>query len=275
MSSKIFMADPDELYLIGRDTKDTQEHPLYDERVHEQFDAAFVQSILRKGVLKPILVRKVGEEVQVVDGRRRVINAREANIQRHVEKLELLKVPCMLEKGKDSDLFETMVAANCFQKAPSPIENARMLKRFLAFEGKTEKDAAEVFGVDIKTIGNWQKMDQLDTSVVKAVERDEISATAATKLATLPKKQQKKKLNEAKRQSNGKRVRVAMVAKQAGTKNLAFKAPSKKIVKKLAAHNEEYEVREISQDFIRGARWAIGDVPTEKVKGLKTLLKNL
>jgi len=270
--SNIFWIDPDDVILVGKDIKCSHEHELYDPRVHDDPDPAMVKNIIRVGVKKPILVRKVGDDIQVVDGRRRVINCREANIELAIDKKEEKRVPCMLEKGKDDELFETMIAANCFSKTPSPEQNAKMLKRFLAFPDKTEKDAAEVFGVDIKTIGNWKKMENLAPEVIEAIEKKEISATAASQLVRLPPKKQKAKLAEAKKATpKGKRVKVATIAKKAGTKNLAFVAPSKKLVKKLA----DVRTRVISTDFIRGARWAVGELETDKIKGLDALLKRL
>jgi ParB family chromosome partitioning protein len=74
-----FAVDPDNLIIIGLDTDDGPEHPLYDERVKLPLDESTVLNIMAIGVKEPVLVRKTDGNPEVVDGRRRTMHAREAN----------------------------------------------------------------------------------------------------------------------------------------------------------------------------------------------------
>lgn len=55
-----FLVGADEVVVVGLDTDDGAEHPLYDERVKDPVDEATVQSVMALGVLQPITVRKSG-----------------------------------------------------------------------------------------------------------------------------------------------------------------------------------------------------------------------
>jgi len=271
----LFLGNPDDVTLVGKDTQDGPEHPLYDPRVLEKPDPLMVANIKRVGVKKAVLVRRVDEEIQIVDGRRRIINAREANIELHDEGKEEIRVPMMLEKGKDEDLFETMVLANCFTKQPSPIENARLLERYLAFEGKSDADAAEIFGVTTRTIANWKDMLKLDPQVQQAVHQQWLSATAATKLVSLEPQQQQAALKELEATKKaGKRVTVTQAAKQANRASDTQNAPPKRVVRKLLALDpDDLWNAGLEEEFLKGVRWVLGDLPSEKVKGMKKLLR--
>jgi ParB family chromosome partitioning protein len=274
---QIFMGDPEDVTIIGRDTKDGPEHPLYDPRAHDDPDEFMVANIRRAGVKKPILVCKVDDQIVVVDGRRRVINARRANVELDIDGEEQIRVPMFLEKGKEDDLFETMVLANCFTKQPSPIDNAKLLERFLQFSDKTEQDAAQIFGVTTRTIANWKELLKLDPAVQKAVDNHELSATAAAKLTKLEPDEQKEALKELKESKpNGKRATVASVAKTAGNATASHKAPPKRVIRKLLALDEdELYNAGLDDQFLKAMRWMLGDIPSEKVKGMKKLLRKV
>lgn len=90
-----FAMDASDLTIIGLDTKDGPEHPLYDERIFLPIDEAMVRNIRAFGVIEAINVRKNGPNVEVVDGRQRVRHARIAS-QRNVEEgLPPILVPCL------------------------------------------------------------------------------------------------------------------------------------------------------------------------------------
>ena len=72
-----FGVDPDHLCVVGIDTKHKEgEHPLWDERIHRKLHEPFIANLMAVGVLEPILVRKNGETLEVIDGRQRVLSAR-------------------------------------------------------------------------------------------------------------------------------------------------------------------------------------------------------
>lgn len=74
----IFRLDPDELVIIGLDTDDGPEHPLYDASIKRPLNEATVQDIMLRGVQHAVTGRKNGDRVEVVLGRDRTRHAREA-----------------------------------------------------------------------------------------------------------------------------------------------------------------------------------------------------
>ncbi len=54
-------------------------HPLYDARVEREPAEAMILSIMRRGILVPMLITRDGDDVYVVDGRQRRSAALEAN----------------------------------------------------------------------------------------------------------------------------------------------------------------------------------------------------
>jgi len=75
----LFLVPPEKLVVIGLDTEDEPEHPLYDARVTLPIDQAMVADVAKFGVVQPIRARRNGDKLEVVVGRQRVRLAREAN----------------------------------------------------------------------------------------------------------------------------------------------------------------------------------------------------
>ncbi len=274
--STLFMVDPEELILVGRDTKDRAPHPLWDPRVLDDPDPRRVATIKRHGVIEPVVVRKVDGAVEVVDGRGRVIDCRAANIDLELEGKEQKKVPVKLNHGTDEEMFETMVITNHFTRKPSPVESAHLLNRYLSFEGKTEVDAVEIFGVTSRTIQNWIALLKLDPKVQGAVGEGKLSSSAAAKFVDLPKKEQRAKLKAlVKSTPDGKRVSVTKAARGTGKASATQRAPSKKVVRKLLAYDDTLESGGLEDQFVLGVRWALGDVKDTDVEGMTILLRKL
>lgn len=74
-----YKMSPEDITVIGLDTKDDESHPLYDGRIHMPLEEDTVLNMMEHGVLVPIRVTKDGKSAIVIDGRRRVLHAREAN----------------------------------------------------------------------------------------------------------------------------------------------------------------------------------------------------
>lgn len=264
-----FGMDPNDLTVIGFDTKDGPEHPLYDPRVLEPLDEHMVLNIMEFGVLETVIVRKNGDTVEVVAGRRRVLHCREANKRLAKQGSEEHHVPCMLRKGDNGKVMGVYISENEIRKDDSLTAKAAKLERYLE-TGKTEEEASVAFGVSVQSIRNWRKISDLDSSVVKAVESGKIKASAAWNLASLSREEQKAELE--KQLAAGGRVtakRTQKAAKKSRTGEETF-APGKRVINKVLRLNEETEI--LTRDFIRGVCWVLGDVNPVTVKGLTELI---
>lgn len=191
-----FWMSPDDLVVIGLDTKDGEEHPLYDVRVHLPPDDATVKNMMVYGVIKAVAVVKMDDgRVAVLDGRRRVINAREASDRLEKQGESRLRVKVIFGKGEDDFLFKMSRAANAGVLLDGPIVNARNAQRMIQ-RGATVEEAAVTFGVKKKTMEEWLSLLDLLPKVRKEVEKGVLAPSAAAELAKLPKAEQEQHLDE-------------------------------------------------------------------------------
>jgi ParB family chromosome partitioning protein len=246
--------DPDDIWIVGLDTEDGEEHPLWDPRSMLPVDDNLVKNIIAYGVLEPITVIKDGEMAQVVYGRQRVKAAREANKQLRKKGFEPIKVPCQYKRVPDEgELMGMMISENSLRQSESPMDNARKLARYLS-TGKTEQDAAITFGVTQTTIRNYLTLLDLDKGVQKLVEGGTMSASAAQPLAKLPRKEQ---MEEAKKliESGKATTRGAKSAanKKRGKKDTSM--PTKKQIRDVLGDDSI----KLHDEFRRGLRWVLGE----------------
>lgn len=190
-----FVFDPHEVVIIGIDTKDGPEHPLFDAESNAhpaEKDEPNIANVRTFGVLKPILFDRDGDRIIVVDGRTRVRWARcAAKIQRAAGE-EVLVVPGIPKRGDGAMLYGISRAANTHRPDDSPMSQARNAQRLIDM-GRSEAEAAVAFGVTLPTMRQWLSLLALDPKVQRAVERG-MAISAATPLAKLSRSEQVTKL---------------------------------------------------------------------------------
>lgn len=210
-------ASPDAVLVVGLDTKDGKEHPLWDPRVFLPLDEMLIRNIRVYGVIEPIVCEKVGETTLVVDGRRRVLHAREAVKRQLMAGEEPMKIPLIWKKGDAQRMIGTKESANRFRITDGPLTSARNCQRMVDM-GMSINDIANSFGVSDQTIRNWLQLLTLDADVIKAMEADELSTTSAMMFAPLTASQQRALLNEVKTKAGAKKTPVTEVKKKAAAK---------------------------------------------------------
>lgn len=236
-----FFIDPTKVTVIGLDTEDGPEHPLYDERVKKAIDPAMVANVKTFGVETPIMITKKGDQVLVVAGRQRVRWARAANEELVKEGVaELVEVPAVLHKGDDVALFGKMVTENEAREDDDILTKAEKAKRMMAMKkvggGEvTIEEVANRFGVTDRAIRQWLAVLELSPKVKKAVKDGRLTATAASKLQGKSVEEQEADLDELISEADAtgkKKVSTSQVKKKAkGTGS----GPSRKL---LAAMSE-------------------------------------
>jgi len=183
-----FRLDPAKLIIIT-DPK----HPLFDVSERHQIDEAMVRNIMCLGVKEPVLVSKDGDRLRVVDGRRRVLHAVEANKRLTKQGEPPLEIPVMLEKGDDEHLASVMVSLNEMRRDDTPLTKARKAASQIS-RGVPRAQVLVSFGVTSRTLSDWLLLVTLSAPVQKAVEVGLLSASAAAPLAAFPKAEQKERL---------------------------------------------------------------------------------
>jgi ParB family chromosome partitioning protein len=94
-------------------------------------------SIREKGVIEPILVRKVGGHFEIIAGERRF---------RAAGKAGLSEMPCVVRETTDAEMMELALVENLQRKDLSPFEEADGLKTLAEAYGYTHELMAEKLG---------------------------------------------------------------------------------------------------------------------------------
>ena len=183
--STYFNVDPDKLF-VATDPK----HPLYHVRVTWPLKETTIKSIMAKGVMEPIFVRKNGKILEVTDGRRRVLHAREANKRLVAMGSAPLRVPVIIKNESDKEAYKTGVILNGHREEETVSTRAEHANRLRGY-GYSDDEIADDLGVTKKSVLNWKRLKELSEAVRKAIDDGDISAFVAVEhLADLPRGEQ-------------------------------------------------------------------------------------
>lgn len=274
-----FLLAPEEVVVIGLDTSNGPEHPLWDERIKMPLQEEMIVSIMRQGVHTPIRVRKNGDKAEVVAGRRRVIHAREANRRLREQGKPPVSIPALVDRGEDLEQAGRALEENELRAGDPLMVKAQKAQRYLNMGGSID-DAAIHFGVSKTALQNWLALLDVDTSVKKAVAKGEISESAASKLARLSREEQKDALEqmvaEGKTTTAGAQaaVKKAKEKREDEPRAALSTAPGKRLLKKLLKAYDAGQV-ELPKEFIDGMAFAIGELEATEVEGMVEILEKL
>lgn len=264
-----FAMNPNDLVIVGLDTGDGNEHPLFDERAFMPLEEAMVLNIMVYGVIETVTARKDGAVPCVVDGRRRVLHAREANKRLEAMGEEPILVPVMLIKGDTERAEGISVSLNEHRKDDEILLKADKAMRMLSRNGDDFSKAAVAFGVTVATIRNWVKLAGLSPKVKDAVRSGALGATAATKLAGLSEADAEAEMENLIASGEKVTVEKATRARAERTGEKVVRGPSKKVLKRIAADGGAYG---LSEDFLLAIKLVLGEVDIADIAGVADLL---
>ncbi len=241
-----FTADPDRLTIVLDKTD-----PLYDQRAEEPACESLVRNILKRGVKQPVLVVRRGNEYAVVDGRRRVVAAREANRRSKEEGGLPIRVPVRLEYAHEAgDLLGILITCNENRKDDGPIQRAEKVRRYLDY-GRSEDNAAVEFGVSKMQIKKLLALLTLAPEIMKGIQKGIITATAAMEFAGLGHDEQRAAMQRVAADTPKKKKVSIKAAASAAGKPKQVLPKMKEVIAILA--DDMYK-----DDFKDGVRWARG-----------------
>jgi ParB family chromosome partitioning protein len=274
----LFRVDPETLTIIGIDTDDGPDHQLWDERIKLPIDEHMVLNIMDLGVREPIVVVVQGKGearvAAVVDGRQRVRHAREAN-KRLVKRGEpALQVPVIAEKGM-SEQEQTLLSASLNEiRQNDPVMTKAAKAARMKARGSTFQQIASAFGITEQTVGLWVNINSLTDTVKRAISDGHITPTAAGQLAGLKPEEQKAALAELLEEAatSGEKPTVDKAKNKVKSKKnggaMTVAAPQRRVLRRVV----EFGARVLSEDFLAGVRFAIGELNPKSVKGLTALM---
>lgn len=245
----VLSMDPDKLTLVT-DPK----HPLYDRRVHQAPNPKTVRNYRAQGVLEPVLFYKDPEtgENLVIDGRRRVINARELNrrlVEAGEEPITIPAIPKRVMRDSDKSFVGMMVSTNEIREEDSPINRAEKMARMLDV-GHTEDAIAVAFGVEVPTVRSALKLLDCCMAVRDAVEAEQITVSHALKLAKLSPDEQRAKVQALIDAADGKEGHARSRAQKAVLSGPAARVRPRKQI--------EAALAEATGERLAALRWVLG-----------------
>jgi ParB family chromosome partitioning protein len=124
------------------------------------------ESIKTHGVLQPLVVRKVGNEFQLIAGERRLRAAQAAG---------MTDVPVHVVEFNDQEVFEAALVENIQRSDLNAIEKAQGFKDYLDRFKITQDQLGAKLGIDRTTISNLLGLLNLPMSVQDAVRLGQIT----------------------------------------------------------------------------------------------------
>ena len=179
---------PEKIFIVGRDKRtdgriDGPEHPLWQDRATFDPHEDTVFSLMEGGLIEPVVVLEVGDYIELVAGRDRVISGREANRRRVEAGLEPMVFRVEVRRSL-KDAIRVKASENAIRRDLTPLQKAREVERALNF-GLTEAEAARAMGVDAGTLKRWLKLLSLDPAVQGALDEGQITQGAALALTEI------------------------------------------------------------------------------------------
>jgi ParB family chromosome partitioning protein len=135
-------------------------------------------SIKEKGIIQPVVVRRVGDGFELVAGERRFLAA---------QKLGMEQVPALvMEKLSKEEMIELSLIENLQREDLNPIDQASGYKRLLEECGLSQKQLSEKIGKDRSSIANTLRLLNLPEAIQGFVADGELSEGHARAILSLP-----------------------------------------------------------------------------------------
>ncbi len=139
-------------------------------RTREDFDQQSIeelaQSIKEKGVIQPLLVRRKGDDYELIAGERRL---RACNL------LEIKEIPIIVKDVDDRDSLEYALIENIQRGSLNPIEEAHAYQHLMDKFLVTQEKISEVLGKARATIANTLRLLKLPHEVQEEMKKGRIS----------------------------------------------------------------------------------------------------
>ena len=135
------------------------------------------ESIKEKGVLQPLLVRKMGERYEIIAGERRWRAAQKAGLE---------TVPVIIKDLSDQETLEVALIENLQRENLTPIEEAEGLNRLMKEYEYTQDTLGKTIGKSRSYIANSLRLLVLPPEVQQMVSEGALTAGHARTLVGLP-----------------------------------------------------------------------------------------
>jgi ParB family chromosome partitioning protein len=136
----------------------------------EEFDETGInelaQSIREKGVIQPLLVRRKGDNYELIAGERRL---------RAAKSLGLKEIPILIKNVEDVDSLEIALIENLQRQDLNPIEEAHAYQHLIDKFHMTQESISEVLGKARVTVTNTLRLLKLPHEIQMEIKKGRIS----------------------------------------------------------------------------------------------------
>ena len=132
-------------------------------------------SIREKGVIQPLIVRRSGEEYQIVAGERR---------WRAAQRAQLHELPVLVRDLDDTEVLEIAIIENIQRADLNPVEEAQGYRQLMDKFGHTQEKMAEALGKSRSHIANLLRLLNLPDTVQGYLRDGKLSSGHARALIT-------------------------------------------------------------------------------------------
>ncbi len=136
------------------------------EDFNQQSIEELAQSIKEKGVIQPLLVRRRGDNYELIAGERRL---------RAANSLGLKEIPIIVRNVTDQDSLELALIENIQREDLNPIEEAHAYQHLLDKFNVTQEKISEVLGKARVTITNTLRLLKLPHEIQEEMKKGRIS----------------------------------------------------------------------------------------------------
>ncbi len=134
-------------------------------------------SILRHGVVQPIVVRPRGDRYQLVVGERRV---------RAAQRAVLMRIPAVVKQISEDEMVELALVENVQRQDLTPIEEAHGYKRLVDRLQATQADVAKRVGKDRSTVANSLRLLSLSEFIQGEIDHGALTPGHGRALLAMP-----------------------------------------------------------------------------------------
>lgn len=147
--------------------------------------AELVESIRERGIIQPLIVRKVGEKYELIAGERR---------WRAATELKLPEAPVIVREASDREVLELALIENLQREDLNPIEEAIAYERLHRDFSLTQEDISKRVGKSRASIANAMRLLDLHGDIQTLLKQGTISVGHAKVLLSVKSHEEQKLL---------------------------------------------------------------------------------
>jgi ParB family chromosome partitioning protein len=118
----------------------------------EEMLKELTESIREKGIIQPLIVRRVGDRLELIAGERRWRAARQVGLE---------KAPVIVREASDQDVLELALIENLQREDLNPIEEARAYQRLASEFRLKQEDISHKVGKSREAVANSMRLLEL------------------------------------------------------------------------------------------------------------------